>query len=137
MVLVTELPLATATTQLKQLAGQTAVVTGASKGIGRAIAVRLAQFGASLCLVGRERQTLDSVNNIIGALGASARCYIADLTVDAQMSQLVDTLQAYHSRIDILVHSNGFISFGSLARTSVDELDCQYRANVRAPFYLT
>ena len=125
------------TTQLKPLTHRTAVVTGASRGIGMAIAISLAQLGANLCLVGREPRTLQLVNHVVEDTGVSVTCYGADLTVDSQISQLIDALHAHHSQIDMLIHSSGFISMGPIEQTPVDELDHQYRINVRAPYRLT
>ena len=115
----------------KPFAHQTAVVTGASRGIGRAVAMRLAELGANLCVVGRELRTLESVNNAVGNAGVSVACYCADLTMDAQM------LGTHHPRIDVLIHSSGFISLGTIEETCVNALDHQYRSNVRAPYSLT
>ena len=121
----------------KPFAHQTAVVTGASRGIGRAVAMRLAELGANLCVVGRELRTLESVNNAVGNAGVSVACYCADLTMDAQMLGLIDALQTHHPRIDVLIHSSGFISLGTIEETCVNALDHQYRSNVRAPYSLT
>jgi short-subunit dehydrogenase len=132
-----EVAVGTITTQLKSLTRQTAVVTGASRGIGRAIAISLAQLGAHLCLVGREPRTLQLVNHEVQDTGISVECYGVDLTVDAQILKLIDALHAHHSQIDLLIHSSGHISIGPIEQTPVDELDHQYRINVRAPYLLT
>lgn len=116
---------------------QTAVVTGASSGIGRAIALGLAMQGATLCLVGRSRETLQAVAESSGEAAPRVRCYQADLTVDEDVHELAGQLQRDVGSVDILVHSAGMIINGALESAPVEDFDRQYRANVRAPYLLT
>jgi NAD(P)-dependent dehydrogenase (short-subunit alcohol dehydrogenase family) len=109
-------------------AGQTAVVTGASSGIGHAIARALGAGGARLCLVGRRPAPLE---------GAEVLSYIADLAIESEIRACAEALRAEVGLIDILVHSAGVIASGAIATTPVDELDRQYRVNLRAPYLLT
>ncbi len=118
---------------LKTFSDQFAVITGASSGIGRAIALGLAAQGAKLCLVGRKLETLETVAQRI----RNGTCYRADLTLDADISALTKHLQHEFGHIDLLVHSAGVISLGRLESAPVEELDWQYRTNVRAPYALT
>ncbi|MBX6388568.1 MAG: SDR family NAD(P)-dependent oxidoreductase [Frankia sp.] len=119
------------------LAGRTAVVTGASSGIGRAIALRLVTEGATVTAVGRDKTRLDELP---GALppGAPGRIIPAqvDLTDDEARAALVADLSA-GPRVDVLVHSAGSYLAGPHAQARVDDLDAQYAANVRAPYALT
>lgn len=119
------------------LADQVAVVTGASRGIGRAIALRMAAEGASVCLVGRDPRTLQPVADEAGRTGSAARLCRADLTVDEDVAHLVSSLRREVGHVDILVHAAGVIRLGPLETEPVDGLDWHYRTNVRAPYLLT
>lgn len=112
-------------------------MTGASSGIGKAIAVELARQGATLCLVGRRREALQTVAKSAGEVLQRIRCYRADLTVDEDVHELVAQLRRDFSTIDVLIHSAGMIVNGALAVLPVEDLDRQYRTNVRAPYLLT
>jgi short-subunit dehydrogenase len=116
---------------------QVAVVTGASSGIGKAIALGLAAQGASLCLVGRKIETLEAIAESVRKTARRVLRYRVDLTVDEDILELATHLQRDFSSIDILVHSAGVISLGSIEAAPVEELDWQYRTNVRAPYSLT
>lgn len=118
------------------LSGQVALVTGASSGIGRAISVSLAAEGASLCLVGRRHDALETVARSARAEGQSAT-HCADLALDRDIEALAARVRDDFGRIDILVHSAGVISLGTVESAPVAELDRQYRTNLRAPYLLT
>lgn len=116
---------------------QIAVVTGASSGIGRAIALALAAQGATLCLVGRRLETLEAVADKARPTASHIRCYRADLTRDEDIAELAACLQRDWGVIDMLIHSAGVISLGKLEDAPVEDFDRQYRINVRAPYILT
>ncbi len=118
-------------------ADQVAVVTGASSGVGKAIACGLAVGGMALCLVGRDRGRLEAAAAAARDAGSPVRYYIADLARDEDLRGLVERLQQECPSIDVLVHSAGVISLGCLEQAPVEELDRQYRVNVRAPYALT
>ncbi len=119
------------------LANQVAVVTGAGSGIGRAIATALAADGASVCLVGRDRHKLEATANGFQAGASPPSIHAVDLTIDMQVRTLRADLHGAFGRVDVLVHSAGIIFKGRLEDHSVDHLDLQFRANVRAPYLLT
>jgi NADP-dependent 3-hydroxy acid dehydrogenase YdfG len=119
-----------------ELAGRTCVVTGASSGIGRAIAVTLAAAGATVCAVARRRDRLEETARLVTGPGR-AESYVADLADDAELSSLIAQLTAREGGLDVLVHSAGTIALGHMETASVDDLDRQYAANVRAPYRLT
>ncbi len=119
------------------LGGTVAVVTGASSGLGRAIAVALAARGAALHLVGRSAERLGTVADVARAMGAEARSYPADLASDERIEELCAVLCSHLEQVDILVHSAGVIALGRLEEASPAALDRQYRINVRAPYILT
>lgn len=117
------------------LHGRVAVVTGASSGIGRAIAVALAREGAHLHLVGRSSVALSETVAAAGVHGQTNELR-ADLTVESDVNQITDTLLRL-ARIDILVHSAGIIRQQRMEDASIEDFDVQYLTNVRAPYLLT
>jgi NADP-dependent 3-hydroxy acid dehydrogenase YdfG len=119
------------------LHGQVAVVTGASRGIGRAIALELAAEGATVCLIGRDAQALQEVADLTSATATAVARYRIDLTRDAEIKGLVSQLEQDFGRVDILVHSAGILRLGPLRDVPVADLDSQYQAHVRAPYLLT
>ncbi|MET0695137.1 MAG: SDR family oxidoreductase [Propionibacteriaceae bacterium] len=114
------------------LAGQTALVTGATAGIGRAIALHLATLGAEIVLHGRNAERGKAVVDEIHDLGRPARFLTADLT-DAD-----DTLRMATEAgvVDILVNNAGFYSFLSTPDTDAATFDHHFAINTRAPFLL-
>jgi len=118
-------------------ADKISVITGASSGIGRAVSLSLAAQGATVCLVGRRPDAMEKVAEI--ARETSPRVFIhqADLTVDEDIRDLMSRLRNDVEHVDILVHSAGVISLGSVETASVKDLDWQYSVNVRAPYVLT
>ncbi len=119
------------------LAGQVAVVTGASSGVGKAIALALAQQKADLCLVGRHSETLDAIARTALIGSSQVFCYQADLALESDIRYLATRIEKDCEGVDILIHSAGFIDIGRIETASVEDLDRQYRVNLRAPYVLT
>jgi NADP-dependent 3-hydroxy acid dehydrogenase YdfG len=113
------------------------VVTGASSGIGRAIALALAKQGAEVCLVARRRDVLEGVAREARANGTRSHVCAADLTVDADIHNLTQGLQRDFDRVDVLVLCGGAISHGPLDRASLADFDLMYRSNLRAHYAVT
>lgn len=114
-----------------------AVVTGASSGVGKAIALGLAAQGTTLCLVGRKLNTLETVAASARATATRVLCYETDLAIDKDIIELKDRLQKDCGRVGLLIHSAGVISLGRVEVAPVEDFDLQYRINVRAPYLLT
>jgi NADP-dependent 3-hydroxy acid dehydrogenase YdfG len=133
-----------ATTATYRLEGRFAVVTGASSGIGRAIALQLVAGGAAVTAVGRNKVRLDRLLADASAAGGGVangrpgRIIPAqvDLTDDDARRALVAGLSV-GPRVDLLVHSAGTYSRGAHTDAPIDELDNLYASNVRAPYSLT
>jgi NADP-dependent 3-hydroxy acid dehydrogenase YdfG len=119
------------------LAEQIAIVTGATSGIGRAIVDALAESGAALVLLGRRQDSLESVSQELRRNGREVTAYKCDLLVEDQIRDIGDQIGRRFARIDILIHCAGTIALGPIASAPVDDLDLQYRINVRAPYLLT
>ena len=128
-----------------RLEGKVAIVTGSSRGIGKAIALQLAQDGADIVVAARSEQSTEDRPGSIGetaeAVRASGRRVLsvrADVTSDADLRRLVDETVSRFGRIDILVNNAGVMG-GGAAFLGGDPgiLDHFYRTNVRAPYLLT
>jgi NAD(P)-dependent dehydrogenase (short-subunit alcohol dehydrogenase family) len=118
------------------LAGQVAIVTGAGSGIGKAIALALGSQGATLALVGRRRESLEHAR--VGlATSTVSRAYICDLASDDEIARLHENFLRDFTRLDILIHSAGFVALGMMESAAVEEFDRHYRINARAPYLLT
>jgi NADP-dependent 3-hydroxy acid dehydrogenase YdfG len=115
---------------------QIAVVTGASSGIGRAVALHLVQHGATVCLVGRPSEALQTLVASAQASVADSHSFWLDLAKDDDILKLTAHLQEQFGRVDILVHSAGVFAMGKLEIAPIEALDRQYRINVRAPYLL-
>jgi len=114
------------------LTGQTALVTGASSGIGRAVAHTLAELGAEVVLHGRDEARGETLVAELAALGRSARFISADLSDADETLQLA----ASAGEVDILVNNAGVYSFRGTADTDAAEFDEHFAINARAPFLL-
>jgi len=122
---------------VESLKNQVAVVTGASSGIGKAIALALAKKGAEVCLVARRRDALNVVAHEAGAEGARSLVFCADLTRDEDIRALHESLQRDAGRVDILILCGGAISHGTLDKAPLAEFDLMYRSNLRSHYALT
>lgn len=117
------------------LRGRSAVITGASSGIGRALALELAQRGARLHLLGRDETRLAEVARQAEAAGGAGEAHAFDLLDDRALAAFAEALAG--EALDVLVHSAGGVRLGPLAEAPVADLDWQYRLNVRVPCLLT
>lgn len=114
-----------------------ALITGASSGIGRAIALALASQNMELCLLGRNIDSLEEVADIARSTSPKVLTYCADLTVDATIHELKVKLEQTFDRIDLLIHSAGLTLMGTFETASIADFDRQYQVNVRVPYLLT
>lgn len=120
-----------------EMEDRAAVVTGASSGIGRAIALGLGRMGCRLCLLGRRKKVLDAVGEELQPVAASVQSYELDLTSSDEIERVADSIVNEHGHVDVLVHSAGSIRRGYVADARLAEFDEQYSVNVRAPYLLT
>jgi 3-oxoacyl-[acyl-carrier protein] reductase len=121
------------------LEGKTAVVTGASSGIGRQIALQLARDGANLALLARRQEKLDILSREIGELDVSVRAYPCDVSSLEQVQEAFETIVADFENIDCLVNNAGFSTkapIESLAN-AVAAFDNDYAVNTRGTFLCT
>jgi NAD(P)-dependent dehydrogenase (short-subunit alcohol dehydrogenase family) len=91
----------------RKLQGKTALITGASKGLGKAMALALAEAGAALILVSRNRDQLNETAEAIRKLGGEAEVFLADITDEAQIDQLAKAVSQRPGRVQILINNAG------------------------------
>jgi NADP-dependent 3-hydroxy acid dehydrogenase YdfG len=117
---------------LGALQGQVAIVTGAGRGIGHAVATALAREGATVVLAARTRQQLASIAAAIRESGGAALAIPTDVTQDAGVEAMVEQAIAELGRLDILVTAAGLASFGPVVGTKPDDWDGMLAVNLRA-----
>ena len=122
---------------MPDLKEQIAVVTGASGGIGGAIASAFIQGGAHVVAVGRDIAKLEALVTRLRGLAGIVEAFRADLTQDDDLSGLAEYVSYTSGRLDILVHSAGVYARGKLEKSSIETMDALYAANVRGPYLLT
>jgi 3-oxoacyl-[acyl-carrier protein] reductase len=114
--------------------GRVSVVTGASQGIGEAIALDLAQGGAEIVLVDIQKEKLDDVASRITDIGGKAAAYEADVSKTRQVEDLVDTLIRNHGSVHHLINNAGITRDNLLMRMKEEEWDSVMAVNLKGVF---
>jgi NAD(P)-dependent dehydrogenase (short-subunit alcohol dehydrogenase family) len=122
---------------LFSLEGRTALVTGASGGIGRALALGLAEAGAAVALHGTRREALEAVHAEIEAGGGRSVVTSADLQSTAANRDLVATVHRELGRLDVLVNCAGMNRRRPIAEVTEDDFETIVAVNLRSPFFLS
>jgi len=120
---------------MDRLADQIAIVTGAGRGMGRAIALRLAQEGAHIVAADIDAQTAHDTAAAVEALGRSSLPLEADLGAAASIDALVARAMDTFGRIDILVNNAGVTRAMDLFEVTPDDWDWMHRVNARGVFF--
>lgn len=119
------------------LSGQTAIVTGASRGLGKAIALALGEAGAKVACVARNIEKLQETADAIKAAGGTAEIYDCDVTDSEKIQKVVDDVMEKWDRLDIVVNNAGITRDTLTPRMSDDEWDSVITTNLRSTFLLT
>jgi citronellol/citronellal dehydrogenase len=124
-----------------RLAGRVALVTGASRGVGRAVALALAREGCDVVLAAKTVEpdprlpgTLPEVAREVEALGRKAVAVQTDLRFDDQIRRMVDRAHEAFGRVDILVNNAGALFLAPVVETPAKRFDLVVALNARAPF---
>jgi 3-oxoacyl-[acyl-carrier protein] reductase len=121
---------------VSSLAGKIAVVTGAGRGIGRAIAISLAQSGCRVVLSARTSDQLEQVQQEISRHGGEAICIAADLTRDEEINRLAAETSRYWGPADFLINNAGWGKRAPVVKGRLEDWDQTLRLNLRAPMLL-
>ncbi len=117
--------------------GKVAVVTGASRGIGRSIALALAAQGATIVAVDMDQASTDAVVAELQAAGARALAVVGNVTVTADAERMIDAASEAFGRVDILVNNAGITRDGLLMRMKDDDWDAVLNVNLKGAFLCT
>ena len=120
----------------KFLTDKVALVTGASRGLGRAIALALAQEGASIAAVARSEDALKDTLGAIRAIGGTAEPYAVDVANEASVEAGIEKITARFLHIDVLVNNAGVTRDGLLMRMKSDDWDAVLDTNLKGAFHL-
>ena len=119
------------------LNGKIAVITGASSGIGRALAEALSKEGMLIYLLGRDKKRLKEVAKIVTRNGSQAKIAGFDLTNGNEVKKFAADFKKRFKVLDLLIHSAGAVKLGHVEKARLKDFDLQYKVNLRAPFQLT
>lgn len=122
---------------MSQLANQIAVVTGAGRGIGRAIALKFAAEGADVACVSRTVENSEKVANEVRALGRRAWAYAVDVSNATAVAEAGNKILSDAGRVDILVNNAGVTRDGLLMRMSDEDWDTVLDTNLKGAFLFT
>src|SRR3990172_6089907 len=117
-----------------KLQGQVVLVTGAGRGIGRAVALRFAREGANLVLAARTKAEIENVAVEVRDLGREALALPTDVTREAEVSSLIDAVVRRFRRLDCLVTAAGVASFGPVRDSKLDAWEEMIAANLRGVY---
>lgn len=121
---------------MKRLEGKVAIVTGASRGIGRGIALKLAEEGATVVVAYREQaQQAEEVAGAIRQGGSEALAIQADTSDISHIERLVTQTVEQYGKLDILVSNAGIEHFGALEEVTVEDFDHVFAVNTRGQFF--
>lgn len=120
----------------KQLTGKVAIVTGASRGIGRAISIALAQEAATVVLAARSIEKLKETADKVVEAGGKAEIVITELAEEESIKNLVQVTSEKFGQLDILINNAGVTHSAQFEQVTTEDWDYCMRVNARAPFLL-
>jgi 3-oxoacyl-[acyl-carrier protein] reductase len=121
---------------VSSLAGKIVLVTGAGRGIGRAVAINLAEAGCRVILTARTLDQLEQVQQEISTNGGEAVCIAADLTREEEIDLLVAESSRYREPVDFLINNAGWGKRAPIIKGRREDWDQTLRLNLRAPMIL-
>jgi len=124
-------------TQAQTLSGKTALITGASKGLGKAMALALSAAGATVALVSRDAAKLGDVQSEIKTAGGAAEVFVADVSNEGQVDQLEKEVSAKLGKIQILINNAGINVRKTLTDFTLDEWQSVINTNLTSVFLMS
>ena len=121
----------------EKINGKVALVTGASRGIGRASALALAEEGAHVVVTARTQDELDTLAEEIRGMGVKALAVAGDASSAEDVERIRQQVEAEMGQVDILVNNAGVAKYGSFLENTVDDYDWMMNTNVRSTFLFT
>lgn len=121
---------------MKKLEGKVALITGASKGLGKAMALALGEAGAELALVSRDLQQLSTVASEARQLGATAEVFQADIAKEDQVLRLEKEVIAKYGKVDILINNAGINVRKPVVEFTLDEWSSVLTTNLTSVFLM-
>jgi len=122
---------------MKDMLNQVVFITGGSRGIGKAIALRFARAGAKVAICGRKPESLREAEQELRAITPNVLAVTADIADGTSIRNAVADIQDQWGTIDILVNNAGIYRPGSVLDTSPEEWDRQFAINLKGPFLTT
>jgi NAD(P)-dependent dehydrogenase (short-subunit alcohol dehydrogenase family) len=120
-----------------RVAGKGAIVTGAGTGIGRAIALALAREGAKVAVLGRRREKLEEVAQIIQQAGGQALVTVCDVSSEADSRRAVNDAEHAFGHVHVLVNNAGALSVSTVESIPVEDWDRLMATNLKGPFLMS
>lgn len=121
--------------KIKDLRGKTAVIVGASSGIGKAIALTLAREGMHLVLAARRETVLQQVASECESLGGTAVAVECDVTIPSDLEDLVDKAKLFYDKIDVWINNAGVMCVGEFTETPLDAHEQVILTDLLGPMY--
>ena len=120
--------------RIDNLKDKIVLVTGASRGIGKAISIAVAQSGAEVILVARDEEKLKQVKEEINHFKGKAVVIKADFSKENEVIQLFEQIKKKYQRLDVLINNAGVASFGNTEDFPIEEFDKIMNVNIRSVF---
>jgi len=122
---------------MTDLKNQVVIVTGASDGLGKGLAIRLAKEGARLALVARNEEKIKAVAAEISQSGAEVKYFVCDLTSVEQIQKTVAEIKAAYGTVDVLINNAGIWSPGDLISHTVEKIQQLFATNALGTIFMT
>lgn len=122
---------------MQSLKGKKAIITGAGRGVGKAIAIALSKEGVEVGLIARTNTNITEIANVINNTGGVAFPEVADVSNYDDVTSAIQRLQQQLNKVDILINNAGVASMGSTVDMSVEDWEHIFRVNVFGVYYVT
>ncbi|MGM5630214.1 3-ketoacyl-ACP reductase [Apibacter raozihei] len=122
---------------MENLKGKKALVTGGSRGLGKAVALALAEEGVEVAITGRNEQSLKETTELLASKGVGSSYAVFDIAVKSEVDQSLDKLQQEFGTFDILINNAGVAAFGGFLEMDSSEWQRIVQTNLFGAYYVT